>query len=248
MHGNAKDLTGQRFGRLVVEREYENKYVNGKKRTSVMWICSCDCGKKEVIKSSSNLRPNSSCGCLKYEKSVESGHNKKLYNNYDLSGEYGIGYTLKGEEFYFDLEDYDKIKEHCWHITTQGYVRTNIQLSDNKRGALFFHNIVMNNEFSYQHMVDHIGGLETRNDNRKYNLRIVNNSKNQMNTKLRRDNSSGVKGVNWCNTNNTWIARIQVNGSRIYLGEFKNFEDAVKTRKEAEKKFFGEYSYKIYKE
>lgn len=31
MHGNAKDLTGQRFGRLVVEREYENKYVNGKK-------------------------------------------------------------------------------------------------------------------------------------------------------------------------------------------------------------------------
>ena len=23
------------------------------------------------------------------------------YNAYDLSGKYGIGYTLKGEEFYF---------------------------------------------------------------------------------------------------------------------------------------------------
>lgn len=31
-------------------------------------------------------------------------------NTYDLSGEYGIGYTTKGEEFWFDLEDYDKIK------------------------------------------------------------------------------------------------------------------------------------------
>ena len=29
----------------------------------------------------------------------------KQYNNYDLSGEYGIGYLFNGEEFYFDLED-----------------------------------------------------------------------------------------------------------------------------------------------
>ena len=44
-------------------------------------------------------------------------------NVYDLSGEYGIGYTLKGEEFYFDLEDYDKIKDYCWHINKK-YVCT----------------------------------------------------------------------------------------------------------------------------
>ena len=37
----------------------------------------------------------------------------KKYNTYDLSGEYGIGYTSKGEEFYFDLDDYDKIKDYC---------------------------------------------------------------------------------------------------------------------------------------
>ena len=47
----------------------------------------------------------------------------KKYNTYDLTGEYGIGYTSKDEEFYFDLEDYDKIKDYCWRITMQGYVR-----------------------------------------------------------------------------------------------------------------------------
>lgn len=27
-------------------------------------------------------------------------------NTYDLSGEYGIGYTSNGEQFYFDKEDF----------------------------------------------------------------------------------------------------------------------------------------------
>ena len=36
-------------------------------------------------------------------------------NIYDLSNEYGIGYTSNTKEpFYFDLEDYDKVKEYCW--------------------------------------------------------------------------------------------------------------------------------------
>ena len=44
-------------------------------------------------------------------------HFNKRYNRYDLSGDYGVGYTSKGEEFYFDLEDYDKIKDYCWVIS-----------------------------------------------------------------------------------------------------------------------------------
>lgn len=242
MHGNAKDLTGQRFGRLTVIRECTDKYINGKKRTAVMWFCNCDCGEKDVLVSSSNLKHTHSCGCLRRELGQIYGYNKKRYNNYDLTGEYGIGYTSKGEEFYFDLEDYDKIKDYCWHISSSGYVRTNIRNSDNI-SALFLHNIVMDNVFSYEHMVDHINGIESRHDNRKYNLRIVNNSENQMNTAIRKDNTSGVKGVNWSEGKEKWTARIQVNSKRIFLGNFKYFEDAVKARKEAEEKYFGEFSY-----
>ena len=39
----------------------------------------------------------------------------KKYNDFDLSSnDYGIGFTLKGEPFYFDKDDYEKIK----NITT----------------------------------------------------------------------------------------------------------------------------------
>ena len=50
----------------------------------------------------------------------------KKENKYDLSGKYGIGYTYKGDEFYFDLDDYTLIKEHCWCIDHEGYVSTNL--------------------------------------------------------------------------------------------------------------------------
>ena len=37
----------------------------------------------------------------------------KKYNRYDLSGEYGIGWTTNTNHvFYFDLEDYEKIKDY----------------------------------------------------------------------------------------------------------------------------------------
>ena len=62
-----------------------------------------------------------------------------------------------------------------------------------------------------------------------------------MNTKLRKDNTSSVKGVYY--SNNKWVASIQVNKKRIYLGSFDKFEDAVRVRKEAENKYFGEFNY-----
>lgn len=41
----------------------------------------------------------------------------KKCNQYDLSGEYGIGYTSNtDEEFYFDLEDFPIISEYTWSV------------------------------------------------------------------------------------------------------------------------------------
>ncbi len=40
-----------------------------------------------------------------------------------------------------------------------------------------------------------------------------------------------------------WRARIFINGKGIHLGRFTNFDEAVKARKRAEEKYFGEYSY-----
>ena len=57
------DLTGQRFGRLVVKSRAENS-KSGKAR----WNCVCDCGRETKVKGS--LLKNGktkSCGCLRKE-------------------------------------------------------------------------------------------------------------------------------------------------------------------------------------
>lgn len=170
-----------------------------------------------------------SCGCYQKE------NYKKKFNRYNLTGEYGIGYTSKGEEFYFDLEDYDKIKNYTWTCNKEGYL-----LSDDNEKMIRMHRLIMNCN-NGKVFVDHIN--HNVKDNRRINLRLVDNSKNQMNAKIRSNNSSGYAGVCFRKSTGKWYANIQVNKKRIQLGTFIKKEDAIKARKEAEEKFFGKYSY-----
>lgn len=55
-----KDLTGQRFGRLVVKELTEERARDG----SVKWNCDCDCGKTTVVSSNALRFSTKSCGCL----------------------------------------------------------------------------------------------------------------------------------------------------------------------------------------
>ena len=225
------DLTGEKFGRLTVIKR-ANDYVNPNTGKRIRkWVCKCDCKDgtiKEVIEYALKNGATKSCGCLQRE--VVKG-----YNTYDLTGEYGIGYTIKGEEFYFDLEDYDLIKDYCWYITNDGYVATNDYKNHYKQ--MKFHKLL----FPNYKIIDHIN--HRTNDNRKYNLRDVTQSQNQMNHEIRSNNTSGVTGVHWSKRDNKWVAYISINRKRVYLGFFNDFEDAVRARKEAEEKYFGEYSY-----
>lgn len=54
------DLTGQRFGRLLVLGRYEKNDISG----HAVWRCLCDCGETTTV-SGSNLRSGQikSCGC-----------------------------------------------------------------------------------------------------------------------------------------------------------------------------------------
>lgn len=155
-------------------------------------------------------------------------------NTYDLSGEYGIGYTSKGEEFYFDLEDYDKIKDYCWCYSGKDkYV-------SNTRYKLRMHRFVMNCQ-DEKLVVDHINHITY--DDRKKNLRICSNSQNGMNKKIVKNNQSGCNGVTFDKNSSQWRARIGVNQTMINVGRFTYKEEAIHARKQAEENYFGEYSY-----
>lgn len=228
-----KDLTGQRFGRLVVIERTEN-FITPSGQPQTAWLCQCDCG--NILKTRSLSLTNGitkSCGCLAKELRVAR---MKKYNTYDLSGEYGIGYTSKGEEFYFDLEDYDKIKDYCWSKHHEYIIAKNIFKND--RTFVNFHRLVM--DVSDEKIkVDHIN--HNKSDNRKSNLRLVTDSQNSMNRTVASHNTSGVTGVS--KHNGKWVARIGIGSNRIFLGCYNSYFDAVKARKEAEEKYYKEYSY-----
>jgi len=74
-----KDLTGQRFGRLIVT-SISSERGN---RKQYRWICKCDCGNIHTVSSEclSNGKTKS-CGCLKHESvSKKMDRELALYKN-----------------------------------------------------------------------------------------------------------------------------------------------------------------------
>lgn len=88
--------------------------------------------------------------------------------------------------------------------------------------------------------IDHINGNPS--DNRICNLRPANQLTNTYNSKIRKDNTSGVKGVNWNAQWKKWAARISINGYRKFLGYFDDLELAELVASESRLKYHGEFA------
>lgn len=225
------NLVGKKFGKLSVVEESPIR----SNHKSIMWKCLCDCGNTTYVETHSLKDGRTkSCGC--YLTELARGDFLKKGNVYNLENDYGIVYASNtGNEFMFDVEDYDKIKHITWGEDTKGYLRG---FYCNKMRSL--HRLVLNQNVKNDTMVDHIN--HNIKDNRKENLRITTNSGNIKNSKLSVRNTSGVKGVSFDKEDLRWKANIQCNKKKYYLGSFVNKEDAIRIRELAELKLFGEYS------
>lgn len=80
--------------------------------------------------------------------------------------------------------------------------------------------------------IDHING--DKRDNRLVNLRSVSPAENQKNMKRSSRNTSGVTGVSWSSRATAWQVHIKSGGKNMFLGHFRNFDEAVAARKTAE--------------
>lgn len=127
-----------------------------------------------------------------------------------------------------DLEDVDKVKDYKWGLT-KGYVLN--------KSIKELHRFIM--DCPDDMIVDHIN--HNRLDNRKSNLRLCNKSQNAMNTKKRKNNTSGTTGVYWDKKYNNWYSQIFINDKCMHLGHFNTKEEAIEARKQAEIDLFGEY-------
>lgn len=82
-------------------------------------------------------------------------------------------------------------------------------------------------------VIDHING--DGRDNRLANLRLVEHAENQKNITMRRDNRTGVMGVQWNPEKRKWQAKITSDRVIVFLGYHDSFEDAVTARRLSEK-------------
>ena len=65
---NFKDLSGKRFGRLLVLNRSQD-IITPRGATNTMWLCLCDCGEQKDVRSACLIHGRTeSCGCLLKEK------------------------------------------------------------------------------------------------------------------------------------------------------------------------------------
>jgi len=83
--------------------------------------------------------------------------------------------------------------------------------------------------------IDHIN--HDKADNKIINLREVSNQENLKNQGMRGNNTSGFIGVYWDNKQEKWSSQVMVDAKCIFLGRFKNKQDAIKARKKANIKY-----------
>jgi HNH endonuclease/AP2 domain len=88
--------------------------------------------------------------------------------------------------------------------------------------------------------VDHINGV--RHDNRPSNLRPATQSENLANTRLRSNNTSGLKGASFHKQAGRWRAAIRIDGRQRHLGLFDTPEEAHAAYVRAARELFGEFA------
>ena len=132
------DLTGQRFGRLIViERVEKPKYV----KKGTYWLCKCDCGNEKIV-SSGSLKSEGvkSCGCLNKEMVGETNRSpygaatfNQLYNAYKC------GAKVRNYSFELTKDYFAKItKQNCFYC---GVEPKQIQKSKSDNGDYIYNGI-----------------------------------------------------------------------------------------------------------
>ena len=145
----AKDLTGQRFGRLLVVGRAANALYGGRMRP--MWHCLCDCGKPHVTLGGSLRRGAAqSCGCLSLET---------LRRNAEAIRRHGHAARSVGRSP--EYQTWGAMNDRCRnpnHSSYQNYGGRGITVCDRWSGAEGFCNFLadMGVKPSARHSIDRI--------------------------------------------------------------------------------------------
>lgn len=106
----------------IISDVYYKEIGKTKKRRRYFKIKCLKCGEISEARELA-LKHKQTGQCLHCRSNIgRMKGNPRNYNKYEFCGNIGIGYTNKNEQFFFDKEDYDAIRNYCWSINGQGYV------------------------------------------------------------------------------------------------------------------------------
>lgn len=150
----------------------------------------------------------------------------------------------QGKYALVDAEDFEWLSQWKWYYLKQshsstGYAVTKQKVIKNQSNVLRMHTLIFGGPCDHANC--------NKLDNRRKNLREATARQQTYNKKQHKNKKSdGCKGVsivrNWKGVPAYWIARITVNGNRIYLGTFKNHIAASRAYIKAAKKYHGEFA------
>lgn len=251
----SKDLSGERFGRLLVISLDEQKTLkslndrrSGKSvHSRKYWNCICDCGNETIVETSSLKSGNTtSCGCFHKEvASVALSDVLRKYNEYEELDDCYKGWDEKHENYFLiSKEDYDEVSKIYWHKNSYNYWAAS-RLSNNEYSNWRLHQLVakrMCKEYKKgvdipDHISNHYMLADRKDDNRRCNIRVVDDSCNARNKKTPKNNTSGRIGVHFDNSVNRWKVAITNNDGKILRKSFASKDDAIKQREIWEEEF-----------
>lgn len=137
----------------------------------------------------------------------------------------------QGKYALVDDDNYEELSKYNWQYNKGGYAIAH-DIYDMQK-SVYMHRVINKTPNGFH--TDHIN--QNKLDNRKENLRTATVHQNLFNTKLFSHNTSGYRGLYWYERYKKWEVYITIHGKRIYLKRFKNLQDAIKARKDAELKY-----------
>lgn len=209
---------------------YHRNFPDAKPKEKSSEVCSI-CGKAFSV----HFDGKSYCN-LHYQRmrtyGNPDGRPYKSRNQYTVADGIVILRTHNGLEFRIDEMDLEKVLRHTWCFSKTGYLVANPGTS-----VIKLHRYLL--DAPDDMVVDHKDGDPA--NNRRSNLRIYTPKDNARNIRVQKNSASGYLGIRKT-ASGKYHARIMVDGKEISIGRFCKKSDAVRARKGAEKKYFGDFA------
>ena len=231
-----EDMTGWNMwehgvpdSRLVVIKQDED-YISPNEKHYARWLCECSCEEKNLISVlGSHLRSGAiqSCGCLGKERraNVNAKHGKTNTRIYNV---------------------WKSMKNRCYNPNSEFYYcyggKGVTMCNEWKEDFESFYNWSMNNGYKEDapFMECTIDRIDVNGNYCPENCQWTNKFVQAMNHSIQKNNTSGVRGVKWDSEAKKWYAQISIHNHRIYLGRFRDKNDAIIARLKAEFKYLGD--------